>query len=415
MVTDNLVLQICDENGCSLEPCISFGLTGLPRPCRVLFLAADVNAEAQARMAHRELALLLSRATGHSPFGCGGPGLWSCRTWGQPGCAQLLVPVISQQIGPSACQIMLRWMAQSGARGTILPALAPGLRHGYAFAGCPTSLRRLNIANWLGDPARLAAVILQHATSNPHPGVFLSYRRSEAGKVADQIFDGLSQRGWKVFLDRYCGTGGRYFPNELAEEMADKAALVVLETPGIASSTWTMWEIAFAHRYRLGLVALSLPNAPSLARIAKRHHISPDATGQVPPADLPGVIDFIEREVALAALRRRAFYEAIVESAAHHGSGTVQDRGNGTLNLIDRHSKDVAAILPSGRPGTLAEVRQISGATQSVRILAGQHEHLPQSALEDLRWLAAPGSVAGVNGVELRGRFDTYQRVRSLC
>lgn len=59
------------------------------------------------------------------------------------------------------------------------------------------------------------------------PSVFLSYIRKEARDVADQLFDALGHRGYGVYLDQFSGVPGRIFPEQIAEELADKAVLLL--------------------------------------------------------------------------------------------------------------------------------------------------------------------------------------------
>ena len=197
----------------------------------------------------------------------------------------------------------------------------------------------------------------------------------------------------------FSGTPGRYFPQELAEEMADKAVLLVIETLGILNSRWTLWEVAFAHRYRLGLLALNISQAPQLTRIAKRRNVQPDPTGIMAPSTLAAVVDFINQEWIFAAMRRRAFYDGLVAGAAAAGGGTVTDCGDGLVHLSDHNGTPSAIISPCGRPGQLADVRPLADASSASasKLLLGQHHHLPLQAYDDLSWLAHKHSI-GLHG-----------------
>jgi hypothetical protein len=76
----------------------------------------------------------------------------------------------------------------------------------------------------------LASLVSQRALYGERPGLFISYRRKEAAVIADQLFDEMSHRGFRVFLDRFSGTSGKLFPQEIAEEIADRDVVLV---PGI--------------------------------------------------------------------------------------------------------------------------------------------------------------------------------------
>jgi hypothetical protein len=411
----NLVLQIQGPNNGSLPRprCHQFSVPGLARPCRILFYACDASSAGAAQSAHDQLEAALKARPGVTESKCGGPGIWGCMTWQESSCLQVLVPVIGGPVSKAVETDIIDWQTKSGQLATIVPALMPGISHSAAFAGCAKSVSRLNSAPWQGNSTRLAAIITQSALQLERPGLFISYRRSEARALVDQLHDELAHRGFRVFLDRFAGTPGRYFPSELAEEMADKAVLLVIESPNILQSKWTLWEIGFAHRYRLGLVSLQLPGAPSLSRIpsAGRLAVAPNAAGVLNSADLTNALAFIEREQAIASLRRRAFYEGLVAGAASLGGGSVNDLGDGVLELCNSAGTASAVVLPSGRPGQLSDVRKIALARpgQLPRLLLGQHRHLPPSAQTDLNWLVAKIST------ELLGRYSGFRRVKALC
>ena len=415
MAAWNIILQVQGPNSSSPPHphCQQFSIPGVPRPCRILFYACDTHSAVQTQAAHDQVEATLKARPGVSANNCGGPGMWGCMTWHESSCLQVLVPVIGAPISKAVETDLADWQAKAGSLSVIVPALLPGISHSAAFGSCQKAVSRLNSASWQGNPSRLAAIIAQRALQLEKPGLFISYRRSEAGALVDQLYDELAHRGFRVFLDRFSGSPGRYFPSELAEEMADKATLLVIETPNILQSKWTLWEIGFAHRYRLGLVSLQLPGAPSLSRIpsSSRLAVVPNAIGILNPGDLDGALTFIDREQVVASLGRRAFYEGLVAGAASLAGGRVNDIGGGVLELCDRASKASAVVLSSGRPGQLADVRSLALAHSAKlpRLLLGQHRHLPPSAQADLTWLA------GQISTELLGRYSGYRRVQTLC
>ncbi len=330
----------------------------------------------------------------------------------EPACEHIFVPVITKApLSPPWRQRLIDWVGAPGKR-IILPALAPGLSPSQVFAGTPVSLSRVQLVQWGGDPLRLASLVSQRAMHGARPALFISYRRQEAAAIADQIFDEMSHRGFRVFLDRFSGTAGRLFPQELAEELADRDVVLVLETPGILQSRWTMWEIAFARAYRLGLLAMQWPGAPSLRGIADRIPIKLGGGSQLSTSDLKAAADFVERGHAIAALTRRAFYEALVEFAALSKKGTVQFTGDGVLEVFSKKGTSGGLVVASGRPGCLAEVHRLARAAASsgkpALLLAGQHQHLRPDAQADLIWLA------GRTNVDLVGRAVVYNKIRAL-
>jgi hypothetical protein len=135
-------------------------------------------------------------------------------------------------------------------------------------------------------------------------------------------------------------------------------------------------------------------------------------SGELTKTALEAASDFIERGHTLAALTRRAFYEALIEAAALSRNGSARPTGEGVLELFDQHGNSKGLVVPAGRPGCLAEVHRLARVTGAPpthpRLLAGQHEHLRPSAREDLNWLAKTA------GVDLYGRAGVYNRVQTL-
>ena len=407
----NLILQKILVSGSTIKhtSCAMFVVPGLPRPARIAFLAADPAACGAVNNAHRSVDAQFTTVRNLQKFPCDGPGLFSCQAWHEPACEQILVPVVGAPINPAVATFVTDWQAKGGTRATVIPALLPGLSHGKIFGGTLPSLSRLNAAAWGGDPKRLAEIVVQAALGH-RPGVFLSYLRNEAREVADQLFDTLSQRGYRVFLDRFSGTPGRVFPQELAEEMADKAVLVVLETPGLAQSKWTQWEIAFARRYRLGIVALSRPGVQQLHRVAARQQVTLQTNGKLSQTDLDAALAFIGQEYAQASLRRRAFYEGLVGTAAASRAGHIRVSPSGILHLVGRTGSPGADILPCGRPGQLADARTLRvGSNTQCRLLIGQHAHLAPATRSDLEWLAQEVNIT------LVGPSEAFRTVQNHC
>jgi len=72
-------------------------------------------------------------------------------------------------------------------------------------------------------------------------------------------FDALAHRGFDPFLDHFRIPPGVDFQSRLTQEMGDKAVVVVIESPSILDSKWTLYEINTARRCRLGLFAINIP------------------------------------------------------------------------------------------------------------------------------------------------------------
>lgn len=87
----------------------------------------------------------------------------------------------------------------------------------------------------------------------------MSYRRSDGSDLANQLRYALVDAGWDVFLPRYSVPPAAVFQEQLDRDLADKAFVLLLETPDASTSAWVEHEVAFAHMHRFGLMSLALP------------------------------------------------------------------------------------------------------------------------------------------------------------
>jgi len=388
--------------------CERFAIAGARRPCRILIIC-DPGLEATAAQVFKELRAALSAKVTSSQKCCG-PIHPGCHTEGESGCVHALVPIVDQA-GPAVVAAIAGWMSKSPDRGLVLPAIARGVDPTLLLAALPTKMARLQLVPWGGDPRRLVSIALQRALYGERPRLFISYRRKESQRMADQLFDAMSRRGFQLFLDRFSGTAGRPFPQEIAEELAERDVVVLIETPNILHSRWTKWEVAFALRYRLGLLALHWPSAPMFPGVAHRRMVVPQ-NGELTQADLASAANFIEREHTLAALTRTAFYETLIDQAAKTKGGGTEPLAEATWAIRDAHGTQVATVAPAGRPARLGDARLLALASvlapKCPMILAGQHRHLPTGAQMDMTWLAS------ILNIELLGHVDAYARIMSL-
>ncbi|HEY1863395.1 MAG TPA: toll/interleukin-1 receptor domain-containing protein [Roseiarcus sp.] len=402
----NVVLQL---DTAPTRFCEQFSIPGLRRPCRICIIC-DPGLEATASLAFGELRAALATKAASSQT-CRGPIHPGCQTKKEPACVHALVPVVDQ---PSAGVVaaIAGWMAGSQDRWLVLPAVARGVDPAKVLAALSTKMSRLQLVPWGGDLGRLASIVLRRAVYGERPRLFVSYRRKESQEMADQLFDTMSRRGFQLFLDRFSGTPGRLFPQEIAEELAERDVVILIETPKILQSRWTKWEVAFARRYRLGLLALQWPGAPTFPGVANRLMVTPQANGELTQADLASAANFIEREHTFASLTRPAFYEALINQAAKTKSGWTEPLAEGAWAVRDANGTRVAAVAPAGRPGRLGDARLLAlapvVAPNGPLILAGQHRHLPLGAQTDMTWLATKLNI------ELLGHVDAYARVKAL-
>lgn len=89
--------------------------------------------------------------------------------------------------------------------------------------------------------------------------VFVSYRRSDALHMGEQVWEELSKAGFDVFLDRFGIDPAENFQERLTERLADKAFMLLIESPEARNSKWVMYEVDYAQKHRLGFMTLTWP------------------------------------------------------------------------------------------------------------------------------------------------------------
>src|SRR5271165_5213861 len=102
-----------------------------------------------------------------------------------------------------------------------------------------------------------AAVLRWLGLTEKHRRVFVSYRRSDSLLIGEQLWDTLGKAGFDVFLDRFSVDPGVNFQERLTEALSDKAFLLLVESPDVASSKWVAYEVEYARKSRMGLLALT--------------------------------------------------------------------------------------------------------------------------------------------------------------
>jgi hypothetical protein len=410
----NLILQIegCGSSRIS-SSCRRTSIFGLAAAARIAIVSLDTGADPATGQLEQEI---LSSASSRTFQQCATVRLQGCMAEAVPDCMHVLVLIVS----PSACPLSpavetlaADWLRSAPGHARVIPVvLAPA---NFALAvpvqrAVPT-LAYCTFANWQ-SASQVAGLVLEAAMGRGRPAAFISYVRTEARQAADDLHDALGRHGYRVFLDRFAGTPGRAFPREIVEEMAEMGVVVALETPSLLQARWTRWEIALARLYGIGLIALNFAKAPPIPGIGLRHSITRPATAGLSGGILTAAVDFILANRPLAALRRRAMFQAIVDSAARSTGGGARLTVNAAQIIRNSAGSDTAVVLAAGRPGRLQDVRLLEQARQppgTTAVLAGQHAHLPSESRSDLSWLAKTCSI------DLSGRSDLYPRVRWLA
>jgi hypothetical protein len=390
----NLIVQ-SNFGGRSPGSCLRGILPGIAQPAQIHLVSCCASTDALTRAV---LAWLIRHLRQPSAGNCSGPGSngfdggLECMAFGEPSCRHVLVLFkgAGVAIDPSVQSLADDWIAKAGANGQIAMVLPAG----EGGSNLPANLQHYH---WLFHPApdfELGLPILRAAGIGGRQKLFLSYRRQDTLALADQMHEALTRRGFKVYLDRFSWTPGRLFPEEIAEELADRGVILLLESSRLHLSRWTQWELAFARTYHFGLLAINVNSAP-LERgidVRDRWHVTSAHNGQLSGPNLQAVVDFVARRYSIAETKRRIYFEALVRRAASYASAALTVRPDGLFEVSGNgHS---ALFLPSGRPANLADISRLSRACSSCSsgpppgILIGQHEHLAADMRQDVGWLA---------------------------
>lgn len=89
--------------------------------------------------------------------------------------------------------------------------------------------------------------------------LFISYRRVDSAKVANQLFDALNRRNYDTFLDDYSIAAAQDFQEELNHRLSDCDVLIQLYTENFSKSKWCQEEITNANQKRIGVLAIIWP------------------------------------------------------------------------------------------------------------------------------------------------------------
>lgn len=178
----------------------------------------------------------------------------------------------------------------------------------------PAVISQLNVAEWHAQANLVVAAVLDAVgIAERHRRLFISYRQKDAIPVADQLHESLSHQGFDVFVDRFRVPIGHDFQRRVDSELADKAFVLVIESPDFNNSRWTRHEVTYALAHGLAIVALRLPGTPDHALCpmidrAFRHDIDAadlTAAGILTDAALERVLALIWLEHSRQLRRRR--------------------------------------------------------------------------------------------------------------
>ena len=258
------------------------------------------------------------------------------------------------------------WHEQRKGRAgwTVLPIFPKGANPSTAFTS--EVLKSLNATFWTVLATEcLPAILACGGLTTMEQRVFISYRRIETQPLADQLFDALTHDGFDVFVDRFSVPPGVDFQKRLDQDLTDKSMVVLLESEGVPDSEWTQHEIDFAKRHRLGLAALTMPEAMPLAsvddecrlRLEKEHFAAaPDLSdgkdgkkikqwGELEEDQLREVVLWIKKMHDAAQFRRRKYLRDNLNAALAQAKVAAATLDSNGFMVTRNASKDYAFWL----------------------------------------------------------------------
>jgi hypothetical protein len=390
----NFILQI-NYRDQSPGSCLMATVSGLSQPAHIHIVSC-------CRSTNGLTGRVLTWIAGHlgqpSTNNCNGPGSQGgdgglfCQAFDESACRDVLVlfKCAGIPIDADVERLASRWKAKAGTNSHVVVVVPSG----EGSADLPPSLLHYHRLAHPAPEFELGLSILRAAGIGARQKLFLSYRRQDTKALADQVHDGLNRRGFQIYLDRFSWTPGRLFPEEIAEELADKGTMLLLESDGLHLSRWTQWELSFARMYHFGVLALNVDGAPHERGIdvSDRCDVTTNGSDELSDPDLKTAVEFVVRRYNIAETRRRVYCEALVRRAALNAGGTITARPDRLFEVSGNGHRGL--VLPSGRPANLEDLSRLGNAAEALQpgapigILIGQHEHIRPDMRQDVNWLA---------------------------
>ena len=272
-----------------------------------------------------------------------------------------------------------------------------------------TSVQSFDIGPVLPKIARAAGILSDNFR------LFISYRHEDAAAVASQLFHALSEHMFDVFLDRFSSRTGDDFVALIKEELADKACLLVLETPRIGRSAYCRQEVATATKYSLGIMAVDLSGSKQVfLEIPTRLDLNKSPLGDDSPLnaiDLRTVLEFVESNYDQQISRRfRAQDLTLHQSILSAGLSPVA-KGIGQYE-VDNGTHRYEVGMSSRPPGVGDFIRAEQPAGNVRGILFGPLSVLRTARATEIGWLADKSGVRAIDeGHVQRSLEDIAHRV----
>lgn len=212
-------------------------------------------------------------------------------------------------------------------KGAVLPVLTRNCSPNLVL---PPQLAELNcdfVEDWATGPEAICDHMLAAARITvPDRRAFISYRRCDSSAMADQLHTALVKADFDVFMDTVDVPPASRFQDVLLEELAHKALVLVLDSPGYAASRWCQEELSFAEQHGLGLVVVRTPEHRDAS--GSPVPFKPLALPFSPPVVVLGDSDLVDETVPpeQRVLSAPAMESAVIQIKIEHQRALVARR-----------------------------------------------------------------------------------------
>ena len=287
----------------------------------------------------------------------------------------------------------------------------------------PPFLSDINAFKWVDQSVGvdLASLILRElGITESRRQVFVSYRRSDASGMSEQIFDALSKRGFDVFLDRFDVAPGERVQTCIRDALEDVSFVLLIESQEAHNSKWVFWEVQYALKHHMGLLIVTLPSTDyrvagtdDLPReyVSNADLMSDSSSRTLTEEALERLLRRIEFWHADGLLRRRRNLLSAVVEMSKSTRRKVVELPDWKLLITDIDSPPpfitILGIVPRlPRVDDLWELH-VSSKTHMTnmrdpcfKVLVFPSEYLPRDRERLLEWAGAPH---GITLVEIQG------------
>jgi TIR domain len=287
----------------------------------------------------------------------------------------------------------------------------------------PDSLHPINALDTASLAKVSAAVLRWLGLTEKHRRVFVSYRRSDSLLIGEQLWETLGKAGFDVFLDRFSVDPGVDFQERLTEALSDKAFLLLVESPHVTTSKWVEYEVEYARKSRMGLLALTWPDSVRMKNVFDKQRLQlaePDELERTPHGGkltdtmLGRLPDLVEQAHAKAMLARRRRMMGSLECELRRKNIAYKLLSDWTLLTEAGEGDDGRLFSITPRPPEIPDLFLLDTHGDPSNLKLGQSIliHTAASMREErrrlLEWAIATRKLALVNEDQIVQMVETF-------